>query len=238
MTCRMLIAVGQFPVAQLLDDFKLMALNRNEKHELNRNNRNFIHDDGWGIVLGKSGKLKELYKKDVPCWKDPRFLEYYNAKADFLIVHARRATDKNFVNLSYTHPFEREGWYFCHNGTVIDPPSKEKRDSEQFFALLLSNIKQEDNIERAIKATLGQIKNYTALNFMLANNASAYILVKYKQNPDYYTMKNLENENHVIISSETLPNLKAEEWKKIANDTLLQLDIAHRRLNYICLTTD
>ena len=55
MTCRMLIAIGQFPVAQLLDDFKLMALNRNEPHELNRNNCNFIHDDGWGVVLGKTG---------------------------------------------------------------------------------------------------------------------------------------------------------------------------------------
>ena len=237
MDCRMLIAVGQFPIAQLLDDFKLIALNRNEKHELNRNNCNFIHDDGWGIVLGNSGKLKELYKKDVPCWKDPRFLKYYNAKVDFLIVHARRASDKKFVNLSYTHPFEREGWYFCHNGTVVDPPSKQKRDSEQFFSLILSNIKQQENIKQAIEDTSGQIIDYTALNFILANNASAYVLVRHKRNPDYYTMKSLENEDHVIISSEVLPNFKGE-WKKIANDTLLQLDIAHRRLDYISLTTN
>ena len=232
----MLIAVGKFPVAQLLDDFKLMSLNRNEKHEMNKNNCNYIHDDGWGIVLGKSGKLEELYKKDVPCWKDSRFLKYYNVKADFVILHARRATDKNFVNLSYTHPFEREGWYFCHNGTVIKPQAREKRDSEQFFALLLSNIKQQDNIEQATRNTLDKIRDYTALNFILANNASAYVLVKHNRNPDYYTMKSLETEDRVIISSEVLPNFKGE-WKKIANDTLLQLDIARRKLDYSSLRT-
>lgn len=182
----------------------------------------------------KNWKLKELYKKDVPCWKDLRFLNHYNAKADFVIVHARRASDKNFVNLSYTHPFEREGWYFCHNGTITDPPSKEKRDSEQFFALLLSNIKQKDNVEQAIKNTLHQIRNYTALNFIPANNTSAYVLVKYQGNSDYYTMKCLEDENYIIVSSEILPNFNGE-WKKISNETLLELDITRRRLDCINL---
>ena len=133
MACRMVIGLGQFPVAQLLDDFKLMALNRNEIHERNKENYNYIHDDGWGIVQGKSGSLIELYKKSVPCWKDSRFLKHYDAKPDFVIAHARKATDKNTVNLSFTHPFEREGWYFYHNGTVTELRSKEKSDSEQFF---------------------------------------------------------------------------------------------------------
>jgi len=230
----MLIAAGQFPVAQLLDDFKLMALNRNEKHERNRNNCNYIHDDGWGIVLGKSGNLKELYKKDVPCWKDSRFLEYYNAKPDFLIVHARRATDKKLVNLSFTHPFEREGWYFCHNGTVTELRSKEKSDSEQFFALLLFNIQKHSSVKEAIKSTVNQTKKYTALNFILANNTSAYILVKYQKDPDYYTMKCLENEDYTIISSEALPNFNGE-WKKINNGALLELNIASRMIDYMNL---
>jgi predicted glutamine amidotransferase len=229
MTCRMLIAVGQFPVRQLLDDFKLMALNRNEAHERNRNNPNYLHDNGWGIVLGKSGNLKELYKKDIPCWKDPRFLKYYDAKPDFVMVHARRASDKNLVNLSFTHPFERDGWYFCHNGTVTDLKSKEKNDSEQFFALLLSSIKKHSIVGEAVKNTVDKIKEYTALNCILANKAFVYILVKYQENPEYYTMKYLENKNYIIVSSEVLPNFNGE-WKKLSNSTLLELDIAHRRL--------
>ena len=90
MSCRMLIAVGKFPIDQLLDDFKLIASNRNEKHEKNRDNYNYVHDDGWGIVLGKSDNLNEMYKKDVPCWNDPRFSEYYRADADFILVHGKK----------------------------------------------------------------------------------------------------------------------------------------------------
>lgn len=71
----MLVATGQFSIQNILSSFQLMALNRNEKHELNRNNCDFVHSDGWGIVLGKSGKIEEFYKKDIACWKDPKFLE-------------------------------------------------------------------------------------------------------------------------------------------------------------------
>lgn len=39
---RALVAVGQFRMSQLLEDFKLMAQNKNEKHEFNKNNPNFI----------------------------------------------------------------------------------------------------------------------------------------------------------------------------------------------------
>jgi hypothetical protein len=35
----MLVAAGRFPMAQMLDNFKLMALNRNEIHERNNNFR-------------------------------------------------------------------------------------------------------------------------------------------------------------------------------------------------------
>jgi predicted glutamine amidotransferase len=226
----MLVAIGQFSMVQLLNDFKLMALSRTDhKHELNKANCNFIHSDGWGIVLGKSGKIEELYKKDVACWKDPRFQEYYNVNADFVILHARRASSGAPIDCSYTHPFEKEGWYFCHNGTITDPPAEDKRDSEQFFTLLLTNIKQHDNVKEAIKDSIDQMKDYTALNFILANSNKAYILVKHRQSPDYYTMKYSQKENYVIVSSETLPNFSGE-WARIANGTVLELDIQNNEL--------
>ena len=224
MACRMLVAVGQFPVARLLDSFKLMVLNRNQIHELNENNCNFIHGDGWGIVIGRSGKIEEFYKKAVPCWKDPRFLEYYNIKPDFVIVHARKASKGTPVNCSCTHPFERENWYFCQNGTVTQLKSKEKSDSEQFFALLLANIRQNNDVKEGIKNTIKQMKEYTALNFILANCNKSYILIKYQKYPKYYTMKYLKNENYVIVSSEALPNFHGE-WTKIVNNNLVVLDV-------------
>jgi predicted glutamine amidotransferase len=230
----MVIALGQFSMIQLLSDFKLMALNRNELHELNRKNCNYLHDSGWGIVLGKSGSLEEFYKKDVACWKDPRFHEYYNTKPDFVIVHARKASRGSPINLSFTHPFEREGWYFCHNGTINQFLAEDKSDSEEFFDLLLSKIKKPNEVKEAIRKAINEIKEYTALNFILANKAYAYILVKYLKYPRYYSMKYLQNEHCFIVSSEILPNFQGK-WEKIANNTLLKLDISNRAFEIISI---
>ncbi len=234
MTCRMLIAIGNFQAENVFRDFKLMAMNKNEKHENNRNNSDFLHNDGWGVVLGKSGRLTEVYKKDVACWKDPRFRRYYKANVDYVIAHARRATDKNFVDLSYTHPFEKEGWYFCHNGTLVKPPAKDKRDSELLFKLLLSNIENRSTAKEGIKNAVERIKDFTALNFILANSDFGYVLIKYKKKPLYYSMKYLKKKDYIIVSSEILPHFKGR-WKTIDNDTLLELNISNRSLNVLNL---
>jgi len=213
-----------------------MAQNKNETHERNENDPNFVDADGWGIVTGRSGKVDELYKKDIACWNDPRFLDQYNGNADSVILHARKASSGK-IDCSFTHPFEREGWYFCHNGTITQPPAGEKSDSEQFFALLLSNIKQHDNVKDAIKNAINQVKEFTALNFILANNKKAYVLVKYHQSSEYYIMKYLQIENCVIVSSEALPNFKGE-WVKIENSSLVVLDIINRHIELSRLIKD
>lgn len=59
--------------------------------------------------------------------------------------------------------------------------------------------------------------------------------VKYQENPEYYTMKSFETEDYVIISSEVLPNIIGN-WNRIGNDTLIELDIAKRKLVPIELT--
>jgi len=229
----MLVAVGKFSIAQLLEDFQLMALNRNERHELNRKNSKFVHGDGWGIVTGKSGKL-ECYKKDVACWKDLKFHSYCNADMDFVVLHARRASS-GLVNYNFTHPFERNGWYFCHNGTICDFKSKERSDSEQFFSLILDNLQRHSDAEEAIKNAVNQVKAYTALNFILANDNKTYILVKHRERPEYYTMKYLKNENCVIVSSEVLPNFKGD-WRKICNNTIFDLDIINCQIHFFNVT--
>jgi len=223
----MAVAVGEFPVDHLLDGFRLMATNRNEKHEHNKNDMGFIHGDGWGIVCGKSGKL-ELYKKEVACWNDPKFHHYHNVDMDFAILHARRASS-GLAKYGFTHPFEKDGWYFCHNGTINDFISRGRSDSEQFFSLILDNLRQHTDAKETIEKTVNQIRKYTALNFILSNKNKAYVLVKYRKSPEYYTMKYLQNKKYVIVSSEVLPNFKTE-WMKIANDTILELDIIDRQV--------
>ena len=233
MCCRMVVACGKFPNSKLFDSFKLVALNRNEqeKHELNENNCNFVHGDGWGIVLGKHGRLVEFYKNAIACWRDSRFLQYYNFDADFVVMHARRKSPASPVRLSYVQPFEGKGWYFCHNGTIYDFELKTVSDSEQFFTKLLSKLERETDVKKAIKDTLGEIRSYSALNFILFNEEEAYILRKFgktrkgKEYPRYYAMKYLWKENYTIISSERLQPI-SRSWEEMENGALFRVGIS------------
>jgi predicted glutamine amidotransferase len=229
MPCRMLVAVGKVPMAQLLADFKLVALNRNEQHELNRDNPDFVHDSGWGIVLGRSGRLSEFYKTTVSCWQDPKYQTYSDVDADFVLLHARRASPGSPVSLSHTHPFERGGSYFCHNGTITDPQFEDHRDSETFFHTILSSLAQFKAPEDAIRHAAGQMKAYTALNLIIAHKGYAYVFVQHRKHPRYYTMKYAETPHCTIVSSEILPSLDWK-WTKLENGSLLRLDAGCRMI--------
>lgn len=226
----MLVAVGKLPIPKLLDAFKLMAMNKNEKHEININQPELRHGDGWGIVYSKNNKL-EWYKKPIPCWQDPKYQTFYNINIDFLILHARKASQNSLISYKFTHPFERDGWFFCHNGTIQDFISQKQSDSETFFLLLLQKIKYGKNVETAIQDSLNSIKFYTAVNFILANKEKVYILNKFADDrfKAYYTMKYLQNEKHVIIASERLRKI-GRKWKEVGNDALMELDIKTRQI--------
>jgi predicted glutamine amidotransferase len=227
----MLVAAGQLPTPKILDDFKLVAMNRNEKHELNVNDPNFIHSDGWGIIIGKSGKLG-FYKKAVACWEDPKYLEYYDVDADFLLLHARKVSLGVSVNYAFTHPFKRGGWFFCHNGTVKDFIKPNKSDSEIFFKLFLDKIKEKNTIPEAIEDAIRQLKEYTALNFILANKRKACVLNKWILNyPKYYTMKYLAREDFTIVSSERLKSFAG--WSPMGNNVLAELDFPTHRIKVL-----
>jgi len=236
MTCRMLVCAGKLPMTQILDDFKLMALNKNEKHEINKEQPSPVHGDGWGIVTGRFGKL-ELYKQAVPCWKDPKYKEYYQVNVDFLILHARRATLNMPISYGFTHPFEKDGWFFCHNGTVYDlTDPKDRSDSERFFETILNVMKDENEVVSAIRLAVNKVKSFSAINFILANNRKAYVLNKFqKEYPQYFTMKYFVTENYVIVSSERLQHF-GDAWKELGNNNLAVLDVIGRRLE--CYSLD
>ena len=235
MCCRMVVACGKFPNSKLFDSFKLAALNRNEQHELNENNCNFVHGDGWGIVLGKHGRLAEFYKNSIACWKDPKLLEYYNFDVDFAVIHARRKSPGSPIRLNYVQPFEGKGWYFCHNGTIYDFELKNVSDSEQFFNMLLSKLEKKTDVTKAIEDTLGEIRSYSALNFFLFNEEEAYILRKFGKNkrgkeyPKYYAVQYLMKKNYTIISSEQLQHISGN-WKEIDNGALFRVGISSGKI--------
>jgi len=235
MTCRMLVCAGKLPMTQILDDFKIISLNKNEEHEISKEQPDLVHGDGWGIVVGKFGKL-ELYKRAVPCWKDSKYREYYKADVDFLILHARKASPNMPISYGFTHPLQRCGWFFCHNGTIYDLTGpRDRSDSERFFEMILGEMKEETDVISAIKIALSRVKCFSAINFILANNRKAYVLNKFhKEYPQYYTMKYFVTENFLMVSSERLKHLD-EKWEELGNNKLAVLDILSSRLELYSL---
>jgi glutamine amidotransferase len=227
----MLVGIGKLPVAQLLDSFQLMAQNKNEKHE-HWDDPNYVHGDGWGVVIKRLGKF-ECYKKDIACWQDPRFADFYKVKTDFMMLHARKASPGIPISYEFTHPFQENSWYFCHNGTIYDFQTKEKSDAQQLFALILHNMKTCKNAVEAIRTTVKSIREYSALNFILAKDDRVYVLNMYgkygKESPEYYTMKYLQGEKFTIVSSESLQNF-GDDWEKMENCAILKLNIPDRRI--------
>jgi len=227
----MLVGIGTLPVARLLDGFKLMARNENERHEY-RDRPDRVHGDGWGIVTGRTGALK-CYKNAVPCWSDPRFATLYAADLDFIMLHARRASPGIPIKYKFTHPYEEDGWYFCHNGTIHDLKIEGRSDTQQLFALILHNAKQCKNITEAIRTTVRSLKEYSALNFMLLRGDHVYILNLYgklgEKTPNYFTMKYLQADGYAVVSSERLSDFD-QEWKEMTNGTLLTLTIRDRTI--------
>lgn len=236
MACRMLVAAGKLPIPKILDAFKLMAMNQNEKHEININQPELRHGDGWGIVYNKNNKL-EWYKKPIPCWEDPKYKECYNINTDFLILHARKASQGSPITYEFTHPFKKEGWFFCHNGTIHDFLSQDRSDSETFFMLLLEKLKEQKDVVTAIKTALSSVKRYTALNFILANKEKAYVLNRFTNGSHkaYYIMKYLQEDNFTIVTSERLKNL-GQKWKEMGNGMLVELDVNTCRIKVASCT--
>lgn len=115
-----------------------------------------MHGDGWGIVVKRSGGF-ECYKNDVACWEDPKFADFYKIDTDFIMLYARKATPWIPGSCEYTHPFEMDGWYFCHNGTILTRLSyRGKSDAQQLFALILQNMKTSKDIVELSEQQLNQ----------------------------------------------------------------------------------
>jgi glutamine amidotransferase len=164
------------------------------------------HPDGWGMAVFRSNlHPKEidsdqwvLYKGINPAEKDESFHEISSKiSGETLISHVRKKT-VGPVALENTHPFERDGWVFAHNGTLknldslrksISPAQAKKiqgeTDSELFFALLLSRWEEnglltsasEEKRARVLKEVVKEVaqgNHFGELTFLLSNGKVLY----------------------------------------------------------------
>jgi len=238
--CRMIFAVGDINVKELIDDFITLAADQNEKHEKNID-KVFKHGDGWGIAYLENCKLK-IFKSIKSVYEDPQIERFRDLETHFLILHARKAS-KGRVVLENVHPFELkmngQRYLFFHNGTIKDKLVYDKKfipngttDSEKYFYYLLTNSNGNLN-EFFLKSRLEKVGNYTGANFILSNGAITYLTNWYSENPKYYTLKVLRKPGSIVVASEILPHYREKSWQSLENRDIISVntaDLKFRRL--------
>lgn len=113
------------------------------------------HPDGWGIAIheGQREVSWALHKGIQRADLDHRFHEVAGrSRGRVLVSHIRQKT-VGPTSIENTHPFERDGWIFAHNGTVKQQTYLRERisasrtaqitgdtDSEALFSFFLTRL--------------------------------------------------------------------------------------------------
>ena len=230
--CRMIIAIGEIEAKNLISDLVLMAQGLNTVHERNMNLGEFKHENGWGIsYLDIKTNIWYTYKSLKPIYNDEKVHDFINLRTKAIVLHARKAT-KGEVSLENTQPINyhsnKGDFFFVHNGTIQDISMSEKHDVQgnsdtvQWFNKLLNKFNEKDEI---FKDEIYSFDNYTGANFFLVTPKKIFIGQSYKKFPKYYSMKMLNENGNIIVSSEIPNTMKNRDWKDLDNGSILELDL-------------
>jgi len=156
------------------------------------------HRDGWGIGVYDQATGWSLQRGMLCAHEDDEFHEVAaGSRGELLIAHVRKRT-VGAITLENTHPFEKSGWVFAHNGTIEDidwirkhtsaerlATLRGQTDSELLFAFLLSRLDQArigpsgDGVatDRVLVGALGELSGHPTLGactFLLSNGRTLY----------------------------------------------------------------
>ncbi|MDD2716411.1 MAG: class II glutamine amidotransferase [Candidatus Wallbacteria bacterium] len=243
--CRMILAAGKIEMTQLVDGLLLMASDRNELHENNRDRHGgFTHEDGWGVVFLENGELRDR-KSQLYCLNDPEINALKTISTGLALLHARLASSGR-RGVQDPHPFLKTfpglgNFYFTHNGTIRDEiicngsmqPDGDT-DSERWFCCMLSDFAA-GGVD-AVKKRVRELKVYSGANFFFGNSEFALAAVHYNLDPEsiptargiptpeYYTMKLGKSAEAIYVSSEKIP-IPGVEWRTLAEGELVLINL-------------
>jgi predicted glutamine amidotransferase len=204
------------------------------------------HLNGWGIAGTPNGQANYYGRSARPASEDREawqkaVSEIESHPSQIILAHFRKASVGNQV-VQNTHPFIKNGWLFCHNGTLFDHgwlPLKKyapegDTDSERLFLFLLEALDSSQDPKEAIENALRYVQenlDYNSLTFLLANSATLYAHRNYsdqrmekgetlEEREGYYTLWSAEAAGTLILSSEPLPTAKISNWNPLPNNEL------------------
>ena len=209
--------------------------------------------DGTGLAYYNEDRRANVDKQPIAAYQDQEFAsEARHVRSHLFVTHIRHATQGR-ASQENTQPFVHEGLTFAHNGNVEgleDLPFPVglldgDTDSERYFALLRHHVQESPDTLTGIRGTIAWIsenRDYTSLNFLLADGERLYALRSVGNEDLWY--RRLEagedllgpssygtraetrlDQGAVLFASEKLDH--APSWEKLEPGTLA---VAHRDL--------
>jgi predicted glutamine amidotransferase len=207
------------------------------------------HDSGWGIAYYRDGQ-PHVQRFPHAAHGDHAFHEAAEALSTLFVVHVRRAT-LGGLKLENTHPFSRDLYTYCHNGTILgsnallelsDRAPLGETDSERFFNALMAGFEAGNvigSLRRTVEAVCDRC-SFSALNFLFCDGRRLYAyrlgiyeLYRRVRNLDLDTdtrthyhvhLERPHDEQVAMVSSERLS--EDDPWTAFEQDQLLVCDPA------------
>lgn len=169
-------------------------------------------DDGWGIAW-LDGAGQWLSRKSIrPIWDDiPGSSDDFPA-ASMVMIHARSASfDDHKNNLMFNQPFISNPFGFVFNGLIqgirIARPIPGKVGAQKIWYLLqefLEKFSPEEALDRLVFLLDSCSRKILALNLGLCSKQRFYIVNKYVEHQEYYSLHMIRTPDFTMVCSEPL----------------------------------
>ena len=146
------------------------------------NRQSHANPDGTGLGTYDGDGRPVVEKQPLSAYGDPAFAAEARERESTTFVAHVRLSSGTPVNAANTHPFERDGRLFAHNGVLGDLPRLEERlgttrqtlvgdtDSERWFALITDEIRAAGDVATGIVRALSWVADalpVVSANFIL-----------------------------------------------------------------------
>jgi predicted glutamine amidotransferase len=208
--CRMLALTGHAEcIGDILLRFQMLSLYGNSPDDKG-------HRDGWGIGYFNTGIT--VFKKAECAATSKDYLEILErvrkVNPRILVAHVRKASPNTLITDKEAHPFQKNTFLFCHNGSITKPdgqPLGKELDS----ILFLERI-QKESLTEAIQY-FWRFK-YTSLTCLLTDGNTIWAYRDFRERENYYTLYYLKTEDFVLFCSEPVTR---EDWVLLRNHELI-----------------
>ncbi len=203
------------------------------------------HGDGWGIAGILGGRMGHLARSPGDAAQDPNYPPTVERSVvlqagTVVLAHVRNAS-KGSKAIENTHPFVKDGWAFCHNGTVhgLNPPwnvpTEGETDSERVFLHLLTERKRGASFDDAIRNVAGRVSTlrHTSLTFLLTDGQELFAYRHVGNEPgscgtqkcatEYYTLGYGTYKGALVVSQEREYLQGLDGWKEVPDGSLLHV---------------